>query len=56
VEERSGFLMTYDDFAAMRQEGDPRRVYGAGETPLDLAARIDVALEQIIAEGTEPNG
>lgn len=49
-------LMTYDDFAAMKQDGDPRRVYGAGETPPDLAAQIDIALDKIIAECTEPSG
>ncbi|MBB4000136.1 type II toxin-antitoxin system Phd/YefM family antitoxin [Aureimonas pseudogalii] len=46
-------LMTYDDFAAMKAQSDPRMVYGAGETPPDLAAMILPELDRLIAEGNE---
>lgn len=49
-------LMTYDDFEAMKQKGDPRRAYGPNEAPPELAELIGLELDRIIAEGGEPNG
>ena len=46
-------LMTYDDFEKMTHRNeDPRRVYGPGETPPDLAAIIGPELDRLIAEGS----
>ena len=46
-------LMTYDDFEKMAHRNeDPRRVYGPGETPPDLAAIIGPELDRLIAEGS----
>lgn len=49
-------LMTYDDFEAMTARADPRKVYGANETPADLAALILPELDRLIAEGSDQNG
>ena len=49
-------LMTYDDFKAMQDMSDPRRVYGPGETPPELAALIGAELDKMIEDGNEPNG
>jgi hypothetical protein len=48
--------MTYDDFEAMKQKGDPRRAYGPNEAPPELAALIGPELDRLIEEGSEPNG
>ncbi|EJL58295.1 MULTISPECIES: prevent-host-death protein [unclassified Rhizobium] len=49
-------LMTYDDFEAMKQKGDPRRAYGPNEAPPELAALIGPELDRLIEEGSETNG
>jgi len=50
-------LMTYDDFANLsRKAEDPRRVYGAGETPPDLADIILPELDLLIEDGKSQNG
>lgn len=43
-------LMTYDDFQSVRK-ADPRRVYGPGETPPELADIILPELDKLIAQG-----
>lgn len=44
-------LMTYDEYQAMRRgREDPRRVFGPGETPRELAEIILPELDRIIAE------
>lgn len=42
--------MTYEDFQNIRKV-DPRRVYGPGETPPELAKIILPELDKLIAEG-----
>lgn len=42
--------MTYDDFDAMKQKVDSRRVYGPNEAPPELAALIVPELERLIQE------
>ena len=49
-------LMTYDDFAAMKQKVDTRKVYGPHEAPPELAALIAPELDRLIEEGSQPNG
>jgi hypothetical protein len=49
-------LMTYDDFEAMKQKVDPRKVYGPNEAPPELAALIGLELDRLIEEGSQPNG
>ena len=44
-------LMAKEDFDRMRKAADPRRVYGPGETPPELAKMIVEHLDKIIAEG-----
>lgn len=44
-------LMTYENFTAMKENSDPRRVFGPGETPPDLAGLIMPELDKLIAEG-----
>lgn len=43
-------LMTYEDFQNVRKV-DPRRVFGPGETPAELAEIILPELDKLIAEG-----
>ncbi len=43
-------LMTYEDFQTIRRP-DPRRVYGPGETPQDLAEILLPELDKLIADG-----
>ena len=43
-------LMTYEDFQNIRKI-DPRRVFGPGETPAELAEIIFPELDKLIAEG-----
>ena len=45
-------LMTYDDFQTLHRP-DPRRVFGPGETPPELAEIIVPELDRLIAEGGE---
>lgn len=49
-------LMTYDDFAAMKQQVDPRRVFGPHEAPPELAALIVPELDRLIAEADRTDG
>lgn len=42
-------LMTYEDFQQIRAT-DPRRVYGPGETPSDLADILLPELDKLIAD------
>lgn len=43
-------LMTYEDFQTIRRP-DPRRAYGPGETPQELAEILLPELDRLIAEG-----
>lgn len=46
-------LMTYDDFKKIvHGNADPRRVYGPGETPPELAAILLPELDRLIADGS----
>lgn len=50
-------LMTYDDFESLsRRAEDPRRVYGAGETPPELANIILPELDALIEDGKSRDG
>ena len=50
-------LMTYDDFENLsRRAEDPRRVYGAGETPPELANIILPELDALIEDGKSQDG
>jgi hypothetical protein len=49
-------LMTYDDFAAMKQSADPLKVYGPHEAPPDMVALMGPELDRLIAEGKDPKG
>ncbi len=40
-------MMSYEHFERITTAADPRRVYGAGETPDDIAALFEVALERL---------
>jgi hypothetical protein len=45
-------LMTVEDYGRLAgANGDPRRVYGSGETPADIAAALLPQLDRLIAEG-----
>ena len=47
-------LMTYEKYHAMRRCGeDPRRVFGPGETPRELADLILLELDRLIEEGAK---
>lgn len=51
---RKFVLMTAEQYDRLRRAGDPRRVYGAGETPDDLANAFAADLERLAAgEGYE---
>ena len=43
-------LITYDDFEAMKQKVDPRKVYGPYEAPPELVALIVPELDRLIEE------
>lgn len=43
-------LMTYEDFQTIRRP-DPRRAFGAGEMPAELAEIFLPELDKLIAEG-----
>jgi prevent-host-death family protein len=43
-------IMSYEHYQQISKQGDPRRAYGAGETPDDVAARFAGALDRL-AEG-----
>lgn len=46
-------VMSSDAYEALTARAeDPRRVYGPGETPPDLAAIIGPELDRLIAEGS----
>lgn len=50
-------LMTYDDFEKLAHRNtDPRRVYGPGETPPELADILLPELDRLIAEGSAADG
>lgn len=49
-------LMTYDEFEALKNRGDPRRVYGPNQAPADLSAMIIPELDRLIEEGRDANG
>ena len=40
-------MMSYEHFQRIRAAGDPRRVYGAGETPDDVAEIFEGELERL---------
>ena len=41
-------MMAIEDFERLRREGDPQRVYGAGETPPELAARFVLEIDRVL--------
>ena len=47
-------LMTYDEYQAMSKARiNPRRVFGPGETPAELAEMILPELDKLIEEGAQ---
>lgn len=46
-------LMTCDEFEAMKNRGDPRRVYTIGEAPQELIDTIIPELDRLIVEGED---
>ncbi|MGL5116204.1 MAG: type II toxin-antitoxin system Phd/YefM family antitoxin, partial [Beijerinckiaceae bacterium] len=40
-------LMAIEDFDRLRRHADPQRVYGAGETPPDLAAAFSREIDRV---------
>jgi len=45
-------LMSIEDYEKMQGRGRPRRVYGVGETPPELADMLATELEQRINDGS----
>ncbi|MDQ0467954.1 type II toxin-antitoxin system prevent-host-death family antitoxin [Labrys wisconsinensis] len=45
-------LMSVEDFERMQAQGRPRRVYGVGETPPELAEMLAAELERRVNAGT----
>lgn len=43
-------MMSVDHFESLRRNHDPRRAYGPGETPPDLAALFEAELE-LLSQG-----
>jgi PHD/YefM family antitoxin component YafN of YafNO toxin-antitoxin module len=41
-------MMSIEDFNRLRRGGDPQRVYGAGETPSDVAAQFISEIDRVI--------
>lgn len=42
------FVMTsWEHYLTLRQQGDPRRVYGVGETPAEIAAEFAGELDRL---------
>jgi PHD/YefM family antitoxin component YafN of YafNO toxin-antitoxin module len=41
-------IMTIEDFRRLRDSADPRRVYGAGETPHDVAAMFTAEIDRVL--------
>lgn len=46
-------MMSIEDFNRLRQGADPQRVYGAGETPADIAELFLGEIDRIL---DKPNG
>jgi hypothetical protein len=47
-------LMTFDEYQTMtKARTDPRRVFGPGETPAELAEMILPELDKLIEEGAQ---
>jgi prevent-host-death family protein len=44
-------LMSVEDFEKMREGARPRRAYGIGETPPELAGMLTAELERRISDG-----
>ncbi len=44
-------LMSMEDFEKMREGGRPRRAYGIGETPPELADMLASELERRVGDG-----
>jgi prevent-host-death family protein len=45
-------LMSYDEYQAMTEaRANPRRVFGPGETPVEIAEMILPELDKLIEEG-----
>ena len=44
-------LMSVEDFEKMREGGRPRRAYGIGETPPELADMLALELERRVGDG-----
>ena len=40
-------MMSYEHYQRIRQEADPRRSFGAGETPEDIASLFADALDKL---------
>ena len=41
-------MMAIEDFERLRRHADPQRVYGAGETPPDLAAAFAREIDRVL--------
>ena len=41
-------MMTIEDFERLRRCGDPQRVYGAGETPGDIADQFLQEIDRVL--------
>lgn len=48
-------LMAVEDFERLKRASDPRRVYGVGEAPADIAAMFLPELERLAAGGDGPD-
>ena len=43
-------MMSYEHYESIKATSDPRRVYGAGETPEDIAAVFGKELERLATD------
>lgn len=41
-------MMSIEDFQRLRRLGDPQRVYGAGETPPNIAAEFTAEIDRLL--------
>lgn len=48
-------MMSLDHFERLLKDNDPRRAYGAGETPPEIAAIFLGELNRLTAEGPDGN-
>jgi prevent-host-death family protein len=41
-------MMSIEDFERLRKSGDPQRVFGAGETPPQIAAPFLIEIDRVL--------